>query len=75
MKRILIFGAGNTGMREYRTLAEGEEVIAFFDNDKTKWNTTLFGKRVLQPSKDNFQMIDYDEVLIASVQAKDEIRE
>ena len=34
MRKVLIFGAGNTGKRELENLHSGEEAIGFLDNNK-----------------------------------------
>ena len=75
MSRIIIFGAGNTGIRVYKEeLSSNDELIAFLDNDSSKWGSGLMGYEVCQPCVDTINRLDYDEIIIASVQAKDEIR-
>jgi len=50
-RRVLIFGAGDAGVLAYRFLmAEKEpafEIVGFLDDDPTKRNKSLYGKRVL----------------------------
>lgn len=73
MEKVLIFGAGNTGKRELDNLHYGEEAIGFLDNDSNKWGKSFCGLPVYQPAKSVLSQIIYDEIIIASVQAKNEI--
>ena len=74
MKKIVIFGAGSTGKREFNSLSSEERVIAFFDNDMDKWNTEFLGVPVYEPSKKQLFGLDFDQLVIASVQGYEEIR-
>lgn len=51
-KKIYIFGAGEMGVASYlllRKLKMDCRVVAFIDNDKTKWGQKLYGKDVISP--------------------------
>src|SRR5262245_6415495 len=50
-KRIVLFGAGNTGRRILARLREdGIEPLAFSDNQSEQWGKTVDGLQVLSPN-------------------------
>ena len=53
MKRIIIFGAGGSGMRYSNdVLSRGEDtIVCFLDNSKAKQGTQVNGIDVLAPEK------------------------
>lgn len=67
VSKIVIFGAGLGGERALRWLKTGRrfDVIAYSDNDETKWNRDLNGLRVIPPGQ--ILNMGVDRVLIASV--------
>lgn len=73
MGKVLIFGAGHTGKRELDNLHSSEEVVGFLDNNSNKWGKSFCGVSVYQPNKQVLSKIEYDAIIIASVQAKNEI--
>lgn len=74
MKKVVVFGAGGTGQRVARLAAMQYEVIAFTDNDKTKWGGALDNIRILSPKEALFDL-QYDYVLIGSLMGLDELKE
>lgn len=74
MKKVYIYGAGNTGKRAYKEFINNIEVLKFFDNDETKWGSEIFGIGVTRPDKSFFE-VDYDEVIVASKPGEKEIIE
>lgn len=66
MQKLIIFGAGPTGKRllqEYKALFD---VVAFCDNDRQKWGCLIECIPVISPSE--IPTIEYDRILVASVQ-------
>lgn len=61
MSRIIIFGCGGVGSKARRKLeAEGNEIICFTDNSRSKWGSSFEGKRVIAPRailQENFDYI------------------
>lgn len=70
MDNIIIFGAGNTGIREYEKHSKECNVLCFLDNDEEKWGKELRGITILEPTYSNIEEYDYDYILIASVYGK-----
>ncbi len=61
---IVIFGASGGGIKVAKTLSSfGIDFFGFLDNDPQKWNTCIFGKKVMQPD-----VLDkkYCKIIIAS---------
>lgn len=61
--RLLIFGAGKNAEKIINCLRSETEIIAFADNDGSKWGSELFGKKVIAP-----EMItghEYEFIVIA----------
>lgn len=70
MDNIIIFGAGNTGIRAYERYCKDCNVLCFLDNDEEKWGTELRGITILEPTYANIKCYNYDYILIASVYGK-----
>ncbi len=70
--KVIMFGTGTTGRELYSHICEKDEVIAFADNDKTKWGTTLFGITIYKPEVCLLEM-EYDTVIISAFGGFDEI--
>jgi len=61
MSRIIVFGCGGVGSKARRKLeAEGNEIICFTDNSRSKWESSFEGKKVIAPQailQENFDFI------------------
>lgn len=61
MSRIIVFGCGGVGSKAKQKLeAEGDEIICFTDNSRSKWGNDFEGKRVINPQtilRENFDYI------------------
>lgn len=66
---VVIYGAGTAGIQICLALQNGNEYnpVAFFDDDKSKWETTIRGVDVYNPHKLHKIITDYDveQVLLA----------
>lgn len=52
LNSVSIFGAGSYGIKVYKLLNEkGFNIENFFDNNEELWDTEVYGKKVLNPSK------------------------
>lgn len=67
--RIIIFGAGDTGLSAYWYLKNKRTTLMFCDNDPTKWGTKIEGIEVIPPSELPRHSFSY--VLIASARHKE----
>lgn len=74
MKRVVIYGASESGQKIMRELeltpySPGTEkpykILAFVDGNKNLWNKKIEGVEVISP--DNLQTLDYDMVVIAAL--------
>jgi len=66
--RVLVFGAGDGGLKVINCFAEANkniQVIGFLDNNSAKWNTKLEEYKIYNP-KEILEM-DYDKIVIASL--------
>lgn len=64
MRKILIFGTGSSAERFEEILDPSINIIAYLDNNSTKWGKYRNEKKIIPPSLiDNF---DYDYIVIAS---------
>lgn len=70
--RIIMFGTGTTGRTLYHQVCEKDEIIAFADNDATKWGKKLFGISVCKP-EECLKKMQYDKVIISAFGGFDEI--
>ena len=73
MKNVVIFGASSLGECAYRYLQDKENIIAFIDNDDKKWNTELFGIKILSPDRLN-ELVD-TTIVIASMWYKEIVKQ
>lgn len=60
----IIFGASKYGKDVYREIKEKYKVIAFCDNDETKWGKEIDGKIVISPNR---LMSNNAKVIVASM--------
>jgi hypothetical protein len=69
--RVALFGAGARGLQVLASLRADPrlEVVGFFDNDPKKWQTTLHGLPVSEPTAEHCHAVDV--ILVASLYAKD----
>ncbi|MFA7083385.1 MAG: FkbM family methyltransferase [Arcobacteraceae bacterium] len=52
LHNVSIFGAGSYGIKVYELLTkQGFNIENFFDNNEKLWDTEIYGKKVLNPSK------------------------
>lgn len=74
MKKLVMFGAGNQGQSYALNPAIEGDIIAFADNDSTRWGDSLCGKPVLSPQE--LKNVDFDYIVIAvySSNQKEEIK-
>lgn len=66
MEKILIFGTGSTGERIYGEVKTSKEVVAFLDNDETKWGGMFCGLPILG-NAGSASDADYDKIIVASL--------
>ena len=64
MYNIIIFGTGKTSKIVATGLSDQVNIIAYCDNDKTKWYKKLNERDIIPPS--NLKDIYYDYIIIAS---------
>lgn len=64
LARIIVFGTGNVYRWSSDILKEYTEIILFIDNDKSKWDTYLDGKKIVSPVSDVNEQYDY--IVLAS---------
>lgn len=60
--KIIIFGATDTGKRIYEDIKRTVDVIAFVDEDESRWGMELYGIRVGSP--DDLAKMEYDYIYI-----------
>lgn len=73
MKKVIIFGAGPTGMRVYDFYKDICEIVAFTDNNEQLWGKSLEEINIIPP--ENICGIEYDYVVISSIPGYDSICE
>lgn len=64
MCKVIIFGTGRAGNTVNNSLKNEVDVIAFADNDKTKWGRVHNGKKIIPP--DEINRYNFDFILIGS---------
>lgn len=64
MKKIILFGSSNGGIRIFYLLSKEYEVIAFADNDNKKQGTFLLGKPIIDPL--DIDKYDFDLIIITN---------
>ena len=65
LPKTYIFGAGNVGRSILHSVQRENNVIAFLDNDRNKWETFLEGLPVYNPEV--ISEASYDKIVIASL--------
>ncbi len=73
MKRTVIFGAGRTGQRILEEIKGEAEVVAFIDNDKTKWGDMIAEIPIIGNAESLSDLI-YDEVLLGTLAGSDAMK-
>lgn len=68
-KRIIVFGAGNGGLRVSYLLDEQYEIIAYSDNNPEKQGNQFLNKPVIPPV--NINDYDFDLIIIATLNARE----
>lgn len=63
--KVILFGAGDGGLRVFYLLDDRCEVVAFVDNDASKQGGTLLSKPVISPEQ--IKHVDYDLIIIANI--------
>lgn len=63
--RLLIFGAGENAKKIMNCLKTDTEIVAFVDNDNSKWGTEMFGKAIIEP--DEIKSQKYDFIIVAVI--------
>jgi len=64
LPKAIIFGTGSSGKSLLPVIQEQYQVIAFTDNDKSKWGETFEGYRVCEP--ESILDLEHDVVIVAS---------
>lgn len=73
MKKIIIFGCGDVGIKAmHQLIAEGNEIIAFTDNSVSKWDTYCEGIKIIPPNE--ILKEDYDHIAVGLFKAADLIK-
>ena len=67
MNKAVVFGASKNSWKLYDLIKEKYEIIAFTDNDKGKWGRVIDSIPIIPP--DEIVLIEFDEVIIASITA------
>lgn len=73
MLKAVLFGAGGGGARLYKEISVKYEIIAFVDNDKSKWGDYLYGIPIYDPVK-CIDGLEYDYIIITSAPGMDSIK-
>ncbi|WP_238916546.1 D-alanyl-lipoteichoic acid biosynthesis protein DltD [Clostridium sp. YIM B02555] len=64
MKKVIVFGTGKLSKVLEDSINKNVEIIAYADNDRTKWGSVHNDKIVIQPN--NILNYDFDYILIGS---------
>ena len=70
--KLILFGTGASGRALYPELSQRGEVVAFADNNASRWGTTLFDVPICKP-EDCLLHMEYDAVVITSFGGFEEI--
>lgn len=70
--KVILFGTATVGQALYEEISPKHEVIAFADNNASRWGTTLLGVPICKP-EECLQEMEYDAVVIASLSGFEEI--
>ncbi len=71
MEKVICFGAGGMGEKLYGIISEEYEIVAFADNQETKWGTSLLGKKIISPNSINDYV--FDKIVITTTLAIDTV--
>ncbi len=63
--KLILFGTGATGREIYKNNYQSQDVIAWADNNSSRWGTTLYDIPICRPEQCLLEM-EYDKVIIAS---------
>lgn len=69
---VIMFGTGASGRYLFPEISKTDTVIAFADNNSSRWGTMLYGVPICNPEECLVTM-DYDSVIIASFGGFEEI--
>ncbi len=69
MKKYIVFGAGKVAEKEYDLISNLFDIVAFSDNDKSKWGTCFLDHPIVSPME--LANYDFDYVLICTVHYKE----
>lgn len=71
--QLLIFGAGKNSEKLLTCLKPEAEIVAFIDNDSTKWGVDSFGRRIIAPY--DIQKENYDFIIIAVMNGQSVVKQ
>lgn len=74
MEKVILFGAGSTGQRLYKTLCTKYDVVGFFDNDKEKAGKEVLGVKVYLPCLKVAKELITEKIIITSVSGETQIK-
>ena len=66
MQKVLFFGDGSTGQKNYGLFKDSYDIVAFMDNDSNKWGKNIEGVPIMSPEKCLSTIMDYDKIFITS---------
>lgn len=69
---VIMFGTGASGRAIYPEISKNDNVIAFADNNASRWGTTLYDVPICNPEECLLTM-EYDSVILASFGGFEEI--
>lgn len=65
-RRVVIFGAGEAGLRAAGTLdLARDDLVAFLDNNRARHGELVFGRPVVEPAR--LLHLDFDHIVLASM--------
>lgn len=65
MNRIIVFGASKNDKRMHDIIQEDYEIVAFTDNDETKWGKEINKIKIIPPSE--ILSLKWDEIVVLSI--------
>lgn len=63
--KVIMFGTGATGREIYENHYRDQDVVAWADNNSSRWGTALYGIPICKPEQCLLEM-EYEKVIIAS---------
>lgn len=66
MLKVMLFGAGSTGKTRYELVKDDYNVVAFMDNDSSKWGSNIDGIPVMSPEECLSTITDYEKIFVTS---------